>query len=137
MIYRGIIKTRTKSTKLSIRIIVLFMMIFEFFTRKFVYIPITAIVLAASFLNKEHLVSPNGINIQYEWLGKIIDTTWPWTEVTAVAYDDIKARPDIYFYFGKGMTTRSFLMKGEQFSEILQLIHRERPDLNVENIANN
>ncbi|MCD1147529.1 hypothetical protein LQU94_05320 [Peptoniphilus sp. KCTC 25270] len=132
---RGILKERKKANTISLVGIVLVMLVFEVWAKRYVFIPITLLVLLACFLKKSHIVSQKGINIQYQLFGKEIENLWTWEEVTGVAMDFQKIAPYVMVYFGKGMATRAFKMTQEDTLKIKKIVKQQRPNLKIEKIA--
>lgn len=129
---RGIIKKRSKTTKISLILILLIIIGIEILTKKYVYLFLSFFVLMALFLEKAHIVTDKEINIQYHLFGKPIDNKWTWEDLTALGMDYKKEAPHTLVYFGKGMATRAFIMKKEDAKKIGTFVKKNRPDIWVD-----
>ncbi len=133
MEYKGILKTRTKSRNAMILIVGAMLLVLEFMAKQYFYLPITALIMAAVFHKKEHIVSKEGVDIRRSFFGLVSDNRWEWSEITAVQPDYIKARPNAQITFEKGVMLRTFQFTPEDCRKILELAAEMNPDMIVDN----
>lgn len=129
---RGIIKKRKKANQVSLIFILLLIIVVEIISKKYVYLPISFLVLLACFLEKSHIVSSQGINIQYHLFGQEINNIWNWGDLTGLAMDHKKVSPDTMVYFGKDMATRAFRISKEDDKKLKEMLRIYRPDIKIE-----
>ena len=80
---------------------------------------------------KEHIVSQEGVDIQYRLFGSSLHSCWTWSEITTLHQDTRKAAPNVMLHFGKGVNTRVFVMKPEDSQTVLALAKRANPQIHI------
>lgn len=131
MIYRGITKKRSLKLKIAILFACLVMLIVEIIIKKYFYIPLLLLVVLAALLDKEHLISEEGVNIKYTILGFVSNYIWTWDEITTLHVDYKKARPNVMLHIGKDVVTRSFTMDQVTCLQVLDLARRMNPRIYI------
>lgn len=132
MVYRGILKKRTKSKNLLIFVVCIILLLIEYKTKQYIYLPITLLAALAVFHNKEHIVSEDGVDIRRSIFGLTSDNRWKWDEITAMQPDYIKARPNARLLIEKNSTLRSFLFTPADCQAVIALAQKMNDNIFVD-----
>ena len=132
---RGIRKTRRLWVKLLAAALAVFIVVYEALHQQWLYVPVGLLVLLACFFEKEHLVTEQGVDIQYTLLGRVSHSLWRWEEVTAIHVDRKRAMPDVALHIGKGPTVRLFVFTARDAQTVLDLAKRCNPAIQLGRVA--
>ena len=135
MEFKGIQKAREPWVKYAVCAAALFMFFLAFMQRKPTYMAIAVVVIIAAFLEKDHVVCEDGIDIRYNVLGWKHTNRWEWSEVTAMQTDYKKAAPNVLVHFNKGVSIRAFTRKKSQVKGILQLAASKNPEMFIGDVS--
>ena len=135
MEYIGFQKPRKPWLKYVVFAAAVFMCFLSYMDHKPTYMAITVFVMVAAFLEKEHVVCEDGIDIRYNVLGYKHTNRWEWSEVSAIKTDYKKAAPYVMVYFNKGVTIRAFTMKKSHVKGIVELAAKKNPDMYIDDKA--
>lgn len=132
MEYIGIQKERKPWVKYAVLAAAAFMFFLAFLDKKPTYMAIAVFVMVAAFLEKEHVVCEEGIDIRYKVFAYRHTNRWNWSEVTALKTDYKKAAPYVMVYFNKNVTIRAFTMKKSQVKGVLELAASKNPNMYID-----
>lgn len=132
MVYKGIVRERSKERKLFLIIAGAVLLYLSYRNGNYLYMALATIMTLAVFLEKEHLVSENGVTIRYRMFGAKVDNHWNWDVITAVKPDFKKARPNIFLEIAKDVTIRAFVFKLSDAEAVMELAKRMNPDIYVD-----
>ncbi|MBR3755701.1 MAG: hypothetical protein IKK48_01200 [Firmicutes bacterium] len=135
MEYKGIQKAREPWVKYAVAVAALFMFFLALAGKMPTYMAIALVVIVAAFLEKDHVVCKDGVEIRYNVLGWKHTNRWEWSEITAIQTDYQKAAPNVMVYFNKGVSIRAFTMKKSQVKGILQLAASKNPDMFIGDVS--
>lgn len=135
MEYKGIQKAREPWVKYAVTAAALFMFFFAMMDKKPTYMAIALVVIVAAFLEKDHVVCEDGIDIRYNILGWKHTNRWEWSKITAIQTDYKKAAPNVMVHFNKDVSIRAFTMKKSQVKGILQLAASKNPDMFIGDVS--
>jgi len=129
MEFKGIQKAREPWMKYAVAAAALLMFFLAFAGKKPTYMAIALFVIVAAFLEKEHVVCEDGVEIRYNVLGWKHVNRWEWSEITGLQTDYKKAAPNVMVHFNKDVSIRAFTMKKSQVKGILKLAASMNPDM--------
>ncbi len=132
MTYKGIVRQRSKERKLLLIFAGAVLLYLSYRNGNYLYIAIAVILMFAVFLEKEHLVSEDGVTIRYGMFGMRVDNHWNWDVITAVKPDYKKARPNIYLEIAKDVTIRAFVFKLAEAEAVMELAKRMNSEIYVD-----
>lgn len=135
MEYKGIQKAREPWVKYAVCAAALFMFFLALAGKKPTYMAIAVFVMVAAFLEKDHVVCKEGVDIRYNVLGWKHTNRWEWSEITAMQTDYKKAAPNVMVHFNKGVSIRAFTMKKSQVKGILKLAASMNPDMFIGDVS--
>ena len=109
--------------------------VYEIMQQQLLYVPIGLLVILACFFSKEHLVSDEGVDIQYTLFGMVSHNLWRWEEVTAIHVDRKRAMPDVALHIGKDVATRLFVFSARDADAVLALAKEKNPAIRLGRVA--
>lgn len=118
MKYFGIVKKRDQKVNILFAILSAYMLYLEVVRHQWIYIPVIALVILACFFKKEHVISEEGVDIEYNLFGVKAHNIWKWNEVTTIHFDYEKAQPNVMLHIGKDIVTRTFIFPRSECHEI-------------------
>lgn len=127
----GILRQRKPWVKLAFLLLALCMLFLEIMRQQWIYIPVVLLVILACFFQKEHIVSPEGVDIHYRLFGSSLHSRWAWDEITTLHRDSRKAAPNVMLHFGKGISTRVFVMTPQDGQAVLALAKKTNPQIHI------
>lgn len=135
MEFKGIIKERKKEIRYAITLAVCYMLFLAIRSHQWVYVLLLLLVILATFLKKEHIISEKGVIIARSVFGIKSDNIWDWSEITTLHTDYKKAKPNVMLHIGKDVVTRTFTFKPEDIPGILELAEQMNPKIYIENVS--
>lgn len=132
---KGIQKARARWVKPVAAILATAIVVYEITLRQWFYVPIGLLVILACFFSKEHLVSDEGVDIQYTLFGVVSHNLWRWDEVTAIHVDRKRAMPDVALHIGKDVATRLFVFSARDAQAVLDLAKKRNPAIQLGRVA--
>lgn len=135
MEYRGILKERKTWVKAAAILLAGYVLYREIIMGQYIYIPIVALIVLACFFEKSHIVSEDGVDIQYALLGMKMHNWWKWDEITTLHTDYRKAAPNVMLHIGKDIVTRTYVMDPSDIPSVLDLAARKNPSIFIEDLT--
>ena len=132
---KGIQKARARWVKPVAAILAAGIVVYEIMQQLLLYVPIGLLVILACFFSKEHLVSDEGVDIQYTLFGMVSHNLWRWDEVTAIHVDRKRAMPDVALHIGKDVATRLFVFSARDAQAVLDLAKKRNPAIQLGRVA--
>lgn len=132
---KGIQKARAPWVKPVAAILAAGIMVYEIMQQQWLYVPIALLVILACFFSKEHLVSDEGVDIQYTLFGRVSHNLWRWEEVTTIHVDRKRAMPDVALHISRGVTTRLFVFSPRDAQAVLDLAKKRNPAIQLGRVA--
>lgn len=132
---KGIQKARAKWVKPLAAILAAGIVVYEIILQQYLYVPIGLLVILACFFSKEHLVSDEGVDIQYTLFGKVSHNLWRWEEITTIHVDRKRAMPDVALHIGKDVATRLFVFSAKDAQAVLDLAKKRNPAIQLGRVA--
>ena len=96
---------------------------------------IILLVILACFFSKEHLVSDEGVDIQYTLFGMVSHNLWRWDEITTIHVDRKRAMPDVALHIGRDVATRLFVFSARDADAVLALAKEKNPAIRLGRVA--
>lgn len=132
MIYKGILQQRSLQRKVLILAACGILLYLEIVKAQYFYIPLTLLLILAVFHRKEHIVSEEGVDIQFSLFGMTSTNRWTWDQVTAVQPDFLKERPNARLLIEKESMIRSFLFTPEDCQGVMEMAAKMNPDIFID-----
>lgn len=134
MEYKGIIM-KERSTKK--RVLMFFgclgIAALEFWQDEYVF-AVIALILAAFCVafKKEHVISEEGVDIRYIFMGIPHNYRWTWDQITAMRPDYKKAKPHIMMEIAKDVSVRAFVFTPEDAVKVMEFARQMNPDAYID-----
>ena len=98
---KGIQRKRQPWVKPAAGVLAAAIAVYEAFRHEWLFMLIALLVLLACFFSKEHLVTPEGVDIQRTLFGRTSHDLWTWEEVTAIRIDRKKVMPNVILHISR------------------------------------
>lgn len=131
MNYYGIMAKRKILTKVGI----IFLSIYLIYTGSIFYFCVGIILILATFSNRKHIISQEGVDILYTVCGIKFHNIWSWSEVKTLHTDVISSKPNIELHIGKGIVSRRFIFSKFDSDEILELAKKVNSKIYISEIS--
>ena len=109
--------------------------VYEAFRHEWLFMLIALLVLLACFFSKEHLVTPEGVDIQRTLFGRTSHDLWTWEEVTAIRIDRKKVMPNVILHISRDVVVRPFTFTPQDAQAVLDLARERNPSIQVSRMA--
>ena len=96
---------------------------------------VALLVVLACFFSKEHLITREGVDIQYTLFGKVSHNLWRWEEVTAIHVDRKRSMPNVALHIGKDVAIRLFVFTPKDAQAVLDLAKERNPAIQLGRVA--
>ncbi len=134
MKFKGILKERKLWVKIAALIVAAFLMYYEVLRGQYIYIPLAILVMVAVFFRKEHVISKEGVDIDYIIFESVHQHhLWTWDEIDTLHVDRRKAKPNVMLHIGKDVVVRTFTFRPEDVDGIVELAKAMNPRIYIEN----
>ena len=88
------------------------------------YLPFGIIMILATFSDRKHVISQEGVDILYTVCGAQFHNMWNWTEINTIHTDSIKSRPNVELHIGKDVVHRRFILSSDDAREAIKIASR-------------
>ena len=133
MIIKGIEKPRKPYVRPTALVLACLFAFLECLKGQYGYAAFMVVVVLACFFDKEHIISEDGVDIQYSLFGAKSHNYWSWDEVTTIHADRKTAAPNVMLHISKDVVTRPFVVKPSQVDDVLRLAGEKNPKIYMEN----
>lgn len=121
MEYYGIMPERKLWIKVAVVIFAIYTIYSSIANRNLFYLPFGVIMIFATFSNRKHIISQEGVDILYTICGAQFHNRWSWNEIENIHTDSITSKPNVELHFGKGMIGRRFILSKENSEKVLTI----------------
>ena len=129
---KGILPEKTKEKRYVMLALSLVMIYLSYESGQYIYIPLVILLIGAIFMKKEHVVSPEGVDIRYHVFGFKTVNRWTWDQITAMQPDYRKAAPNVQILFEKSSVLRSFVFTKADAARVMEMTKRMSPEAYVD-----
>lgn len=120
--------------RLAIAVLALAVICYELYRGQWIYVPIGLLVLLACFFRREHVVSPQGVDIRHILFGGKSHDLWTWDSITSIHTDRRRSAPNVALHIGRGVVTRVFVVTPEDCRTVLELAKEKNPKISFGDI---
>lgn len=124
MKYYGIMPKRTILTKVIIIIFSVYLIYNSSINFNIFYLLIGIILILATFSNRKHIISQEGVDILYTVCGIKFHNIWSWDDINTLHTDSMNSKPNIELHIGKNIVSRRFIFTKFESDEILKLARK-------------
>ena len=113
MEYYGIMPERKLWVKVAVIIFGVFTLYNSVVNRNLLYLPFGIIMILATFSDRKHVISQEGVDILYTVCGTKFHNMWDWSEINTIHTDSGKSRPNVEIHIGKDVISRRFILSND------------------------
>ena len=124
MEYYGIMPERKLWVKVTVIIFGAYVVYDAAVNRNWFYLPFGIIMILATFSDRKHVISQEGVDILYTVCGAQFHNMWNWTEINTIHTDSIKSRPNVELHIGKDVVHRRFILSADDAREAINIAGR-------------
>lgn len=88
------------------------------------YLPFGIIMILATFSDRKHVISQEGVDILYTVFGARFHNMWDWSEINTIHTDSVKSRPNVELHIGKDVVHRRFILSADDAREAINIAGR-------------
>ena len=110
MEYYGIMPERKTWVKVAVIILGVYTLYNSAVNRNLLYLPFGIIMILATFSDRKHVISQEGVDILYTVCGTKFHNMWDWNAINTIHADSIKSRPNVEMHIGKDVISRRFIL---------------------------
>lgn len=121
MEYYGIMPERKLWVKIAVIVFGAYVAYDAIINRNWFYMPFGIIMILATFSDRKHVISEEGVDILYTICGKKFNNTWSWNEINTIHTESTKSKPNVELHIGKDVITRRFIFSAADADKALAL----------------
>ena len=118
----GIIPERKLWVKVGIIIFGVYTIYSSLINHNLFYFPFGIVVILATFSDRKHIISQEGVDIVYTICGFQFHNIWNWSEINTIHMDSISSKPNVELHIGKDITTRRFILSKNDANKVITII---------------
>ncbi|MCB8564538.1 hypothetical protein [Fusobacterium ulcerans] len=120
----GIIPERKLWVKVGIIIFGVYTIYSSLINHNLFYFPFGIVVILATFSDRKHIISQEGVDIVYTICGFQFHNIWNWSEINTIHMDSISSKPNVELHIGKDITTRRFILSKNDANKVITIISK-------------
>ena len=124
MKYYGIIPKRKLWVKMGAIIFGVYTAYSSILNDNLLYLPFGIVLIIATFSNRKHIISDQGIDIVYIIFGMQFHNLWSWNEVDTIHIDSINSKPNIELHIGKNIVARKIVLLKSDADKIISSVKK-------------
>ena len=132
MEFKGIVPKRKKEVTNGMLLVCVLMFFLSLWSIKYLYSALAILTGLAVVLEKEHIISEEGVEIRYRLLQWKSRDLWPWEKITTIHIDKERGAPHIMLHIGKGVVTRSFTFREKEVQDILTFARKRNEKIYID-----
>jgi len=113
MEYYGIMPERKLWVKVAVITFGVYTLYNSVVNRNLFYLPFGIIMILATFSDRKHVISQEGVDILYTVCGSKFHNMWDWSEINTIHTDSGKSRPNVEIHIGKDVISRRFILSND------------------------
>lgn len=110
MKYYGIITEQKLWVKVGIIILGVYTIYSSIINHNLFYFPFGIVMILATFSDRKHIISQEGVDIFYTICGVQFHNMWSWSEINTIHTDSISSKPNVEVHIGKDIISRRFIL---------------------------
>ena len=106
----GIITEQKLWVKVGIIILGVYTIYSSIINHNLFYFPFGIVMILATFSDRKHIISQEGVDILYTICGVQFHNMWSWSEINTIHTDSISSKPNVEVHIGKDIISRRFIL---------------------------
>lgn len=132
---KGIQKARKPWVRPAAGVLAVGVGVYQALLQQWLYVLVALLVVLACFFSKEHLITREGVDIQYTLFGRVSHNLWRWEEVTAIHVDRKRAMPNVALHIARDVAVRLFVFTPQDAQAVLDLAKERNPSIQLGRVA--
>lgn len=124
MKYYGIMPERKLWVKVGIIIFGVYTIYSSLINYNLFYFLFGIVMILATFSDRKHIISQEGVDIIYTICGFQFHNIWNWSEINTIHMDSISSKPNVELHIGKDITTRRFILSKNDANKVITIISK-------------
>lgn len=120
----GIMPERKLWVKVGIIIFGVYTIYSSLINHNLFYFPFGIVMILATFSNRKHIISQEGVDIIYTIYGFQFHNIWNWNEINTIHIDSISSKPNVELHIGKDITARRFILSKNDANKVITIISK-------------
>lgn len=120
----GIMPERKLWVKVGIIIFGVYTIYSSLINHNLFYFPFGIVMILATFSNRKHIISQEGVDIIYTIYGFQFHNIWNWSEINTIHIDSISSKPNVELHIGKDITARRFILSKNDANKVITIISK-------------
>ena len=134
MKYYGIMPKRKLWIKIGVIIFGIYTIYNSVMNYNLFYILFGIIMILATFSNRKHIISQEGVDILYTICGVQFHNIWNWSDINTLHTDSISSKPNIELHVGKDVVARRIILSKTDADKILTLAKKINSNIYISEI---
>lgn len=134
MKYYGIIPKRKLWIKIGVIIFGIYTIYNSVINYNLFYILFGIIMILATFSNRKHIISQEGVDILYTICGVQFHNIWNWSDINTLHTDSISSKPNIELHVGKDVVARRIILSKTDADKILTLAKKINSNIYISEV---
>ena len=134
MKYYGIMPKRKLWIKIGVIIFGIYTIYNSVINYNLFYILFGIIMILATFSNRKHIISQEGVDILYTICGVQFHNIWNWSDINTLHTDSISSKPNIELHVGKDVVARRIILSKTDADKILTLAKKINSNIYISEI---
>lgn len=131
MEYYGIMPERKLWVKVAVIIFGVYTVYNSAVNHNLFYLPFGIIMILATFSDRKHVISQEGVDILYTVCGSKFHNTWNWSEINTIHTDSTKSRPNVEIHIGKDVISRRFILSKADADKAIAVAKKMNPKIYI------
>ena len=91
-------------------------------------------MILATFSNRKHIISQEGVDILYTICGVQFHNIWNWSDINTLHTDSISSKPNIELHVGKDVVARRIILSKTDADKILTLAKKINSNIYISEV---
>lgn len=134
MEYYGIMPERKLWVKIGVIIFGIYTIYNSAINHNLFYLPFGIIMILATFSDRKHIISQEGVDILYTVCGTRFHNIWSWSEINTIHTDSIRSKPNVEIHIGKDVISRRFILSKADANKAIAFASKMNPKIYIAEI---
>lgn len=131
MEYYGIMPERKLWVKIGVIIFGIYTIYNSAVNHNLFYLPFGIIMILATFSDRKHIISQEGVDILYTVCGAQFHNIWNWSEINTIHTDSIRSKPNVEMHIGKDVISRRFILSKADANKAIDIASKMNPKIYI------
>lgn len=124
MKYYGIMPEQKLWVKIGVIIFGVYTIYSSIVNHNLFYFPFGIVMILATFSDRKHIISQEGVDILYTICGVQFHNKWNWSEINTIHTDSISSKPNVELHIGKDIVSRRFILSKDDTDKTIAITRK-------------